>query len=274
MFVVNNEGKVEFVSDQVKKFIHYSRDEVEGKSIYNIIHHGDHQRFSSKLSPLGTWDREPQLAPGKAYQCRLLVKPPDDQDETMEEKQQRVSKYENMQIISQLVSSWHNRDHESSDSGQCLLCVARRIPQGDKNIVTSGDVFTIRFDTSGKILEVDTLNINNTYQVHINKVSLFLVLVFYSAILLILNLILMFLFLQSIKGRSLEDICHPEDLGRLQGHLKECVTSGTSQKLGYRFRKCSSNQERYWLVQVESRMFKKSGTNEPDFINSCHNILG
>jgi nuclear receptor coactivator 2 len=27
-----------------------------------------------------------------------MIKPPDTQDETMEEKQQRVSKYENMQV--------------------------------------------------------------------------------------------------------------------------------------------------------------------------------
>lgn len=33
----------------------------------------------------------------RTFTCRLLVKPPDDQ-ETMEEKQQRVSKYENMQV--------------------------------------------------------------------------------------------------------------------------------------------------------------------------------
>lgn len=37
----------------------------------------------------------------RTFSCRLLIKPPDEQDETMEEKQQRVSKYETMQVSSQ-----------------------------------------------------------------------------------------------------------------------------------------------------------------------------
>ena len=51
LFVVNTEGKTEYVSDNVAHFLHYRPQDLVGKSIYNIIHHGDHARFSSSLLP-------------------------------------------------------------------------------------------------------------------------------------------------------------------------------------------------------------------------------
>jgi len=52
LFVVNLEGKIEFVTENVHQFIKYTRDDILGKSIYNFIHHGDHGRFSSSLLPI------------------------------------------------------------------------------------------------------------------------------------------------------------------------------------------------------------------------------
>jgi len=99
LFVVSKEGNVEFVTDNVTNFLNYSKDEVLGKSIYNFIHHGDHTRFSHVLMPVSSigWTPVDQAQKNRTFTCRLLVKPPDEQ-ETMEEKQQRVSKYENMQV--------------------------------------------------------------------------------------------------------------------------------------------------------------------------------
>jgi hypothetical protein len=51
LFMVNTEGKVEFVSENIRQFLNYSQDELVGKSIYNIIHHGDHDAFFSYLLP-------------------------------------------------------------------------------------------------------------------------------------------------------------------------------------------------------------------------------
>lgn len=51
LFVVNTEGKTEYVSDNVTHFLRYQPQDLVGKSIYNIIHHGDHARFSSSLLP-------------------------------------------------------------------------------------------------------------------------------------------------------------------------------------------------------------------------------
>ncbi|CAB0001330.1 unnamed protein product, partial [Nesidiocoris tenuis] len=51
LFVVNHEGKVEYVTDNISSFIKFNKDEVLGKPVYNIIHHGDHGRFTSALIP-------------------------------------------------------------------------------------------------------------------------------------------------------------------------------------------------------------------------------
>ncbi|CAG0925400.1 unnamed protein product, partial [Notodromas monacha] len=38
LFMVSSEGKVEFVSENIRQFLNYSQDDLVGKSIYNIIH--------------------------------------------------------------------------------------------------------------------------------------------------------------------------------------------------------------------------------------------
>lgn len=107
------------------------------------------------------WTSEPQpQTRSRVFNCRFLVKPPDDKDETMEEKQQRVSKYESMQISSVLLPSNAERlesgDVSSeSDISPCLLCIARRIPLNEKPIGTPVEQFTIKLDTAWKIIGVD-----------------------------------------------------------------------------------------------------------------------
>ena len=51
LFVVNTEGKIEYVSENVTHFLQYSPEDLVGQQIYNIIHVGDHTRFSSSLQP-------------------------------------------------------------------------------------------------------------------------------------------------------------------------------------------------------------------------------
>lgn len=51
LFVVNTEGRVEYVTDNIQLYINYTKDDVLGKDIYNIIHHGDHQSFMPSCVP-------------------------------------------------------------------------------------------------------------------------------------------------------------------------------------------------------------------------------
>jgi nuclear receptor coactivator 2 len=134
------------------------------------------------------WPSEPQLQTrNRIFECRFLVKPPDDKEETMEEKQQRISRYETMQICSALLpsngtsssdrldtsggsigSNAGNDVSESSDIGPCVMCVARRIPLDEKRI----GQFTFKLDTIGKILAVDTSWLLPSYSMYLsNEVS-------------------------------------------------------------------------------------------------------
>ncbi|KAL0274024.1 UNVERIFIED_CONTAM: hypothetical protein PYX00_006559 [Menopon gallinae] len=255
LFVVNLEGKIEFVTENVHQFIKFTKDDVFGKSIYNIIHHGDHARFSSSLLPMtiGWAEPNPQSS-RRTFNCRLLIKPPDDQEETMEEKQQRISKYENMQIQCtqvQLNKEKGDSDDVTSESseggGLSLMCVARRIPQNEKSVGTPIEQFTMKLDTSGKIIGIDTLGVSGTYSQYLNK---------------------------DLMGQIIQEMCHQQDFQKLATHLKEALTTGQSTSGIYRLR--VGTPEKYVHVQTKSKLFKANSTmsQEPDFIMATHSIIG
>lgn len=125
LFVVNPDGQIEFVTENIHTFLHYNKEELIGKSVYNIIHHGDHSRFgvllnnplliynTSILSPGSNHPTTPHMEQSPSgskgnnswnqrfttkFNCRLLIKPPSDHDQTIEEKQTRVSQYETLQV--------------------------------------------------------------------------------------------------------------------------------------------------------------------------------
>lgn len=54
--------------------------------------------FYSVLSGGGSSSNSSNPPRNRTFNCRFLIKPPDDSNQTFEEKQQRVSKYENMQV--------------------------------------------------------------------------------------------------------------------------------------------------------------------------------
>lgn len=107
------------------------------------------------------------------------MKPPDDKDETMEEKQQRVSKYESMQICSAILPSNADRlesddvSSESSDIGLCVMCVARRVSSNEKPIGTSVPQFTFKLDTTWKIITFDISGLSPVYSKYLTKVRIY-----------------------------------------------------------------------------------------------------
>ncbi|XP_054284396.1 nuclear receptor coactivator 2 isoform X3 [Macrosteles quadrilineatus] len=259
LFVVSKEGNVEFVTDNVTNFLNYSREEVLGKCIYNFIHHGDHVRFNHVLMPVSNIGWLPgvdQAQKNRTFTCRLLVKPPDEQ-ETMEEKQQRVSKYENMQISSTQVPFPGNKSGEGSgggeecgDFGPCLMCVARRIPQNEKHLQLGAPIeqFAIKLEPSGKIVAVDASGLSSNYSQYINK---------------------------DLINWNIHELVHPADKGKAANYLRDMLGgSGNNDSVSpiYRLR-VSHTQDKYVHVQTKAKFFKCSGNAESDFVMATHSII-
>lgn len=244
LFVVNAEGKVEHVTENIATYIKFTRDEVFGKSIYNIIHHGDHARFSSNLMPMTiAWTNEPTNR-SRSFEIRFLVKAPDDQDETVEEKQQRVSCYEHMQISStQLRDQVTVSDEDGSDSGPYLLCVASRISHRDK-ATSNIEQFTTKLDTSGKIIGVDASGVSAPLSQFINK---------------------------DLMDRVLRDLVPQQEVHKLNTHLRDTVSAGQSTSAIYRLH---IYQDKFVQVQTKSKLFKTNPhSTDTDFIMATHSII-
>ncbi|XP_076378438.1 uncharacterized protein LOC117223279 isoform X9 [Megalopta genalis] len=251
LFIVNTEGRVEYVTENITQYINYTKDDVLGKDIYNIIHHGDHNTFMPSLLPISLgWTSEPQPQRNRTFNCRFLVKPPDDKEETMEEKQQRVSKYESMQICSALLPSNSDRlesgdvSSESSDIGPSVMCVARRIPPNEKPIGSLIEQFTVKLDTTGKIITVDTSGLSLPYSKYLNK---------------------------DLIGTTIKDLCHPHDLSKLTAHLNDTLQVGRSTSDVYRLR---VSPDKFLNIQTNSKLFKANVMNSTDFIMATNSIIG
>ncbi|XP_056647099.1 nuclear receptor coactivator 3 isoform X3 [Diorhabda sublineata] len=248
LFVVNSEGKVEHVTENISNYIKFTRDDVLGKSIYNFIHHGDHTKFHSSLLPVTIeWGNEQQVNnKSKSIDIRLLVKPPDDLNQTIEEKQQRVSSYELMHI-----SSTQLRDHlsvseeDGSDSGPCLLCVASRISHRDKTTCNI-EQFTTKLDTTGKVICVDTSGVTDTLAQYIKK---------------------------ELRNRPLRELVPQQEVNKVTAHLRETISLGQSSSSIYRLQ---FGPDKVIQVQTKSKLFKTNphANTDSDFIMATHSVIG
>ncbi|XP_076457101.1 uncharacterized protein LOC143291220 isoform X2 [Babylonia areolata] len=244
IFVVNSQGKVEFVSETVTQYLQYTQDDLCGKSIYNIIHVGDHAQFSNSLVPMSlatslTWPNDsPQKS--RSFTCRMLVKPPCEEDDDVEVKQTYVSQYESMHITALLQPYKFPEVHSDSDNPTCLVCIARRVPMTEKvNAMISLNQFTTKQDLQGNILVFDVRDLSKSQ---------------YGEV--------------SLTGK-LQDHCHQNDLSLLRKHLQEVANNGSNTSGVYRF-KLQDNH--YVFVQTKSKMF--FGANQsPEYTISTHCII-
>ncbi|XP_070534013.1 nuclear receptor coactivator 2-like [Ptychodera flava] len=241
LFVVNSQGRIEFVTENVTTYLKFDKDELVGSSIYNLIHVGDHAQLIECLLPLTNgfaWrtDSTNKVAKSRTFNCRMYVQLAEDN----EDKELEEHSLEHMQCSAVLQPYPDNKlpKTDGSPSGPAyLVCVARRMPQEGKSAVQQ---FVTKQDLNGQIISANTSSLTMPFHTQ-----------------------------SELMGHLLQEYCHQSDVQKLIKHHQEVLSSGTSVSEMYKFR--LPNQE-WVLIQTSSKFFDLSHTDKPKYIMSTHRI--
>ncbi|XP_053338787.1 nuclear receptor coactivator 3-like isoform X2 [Clarias gariepinus] len=148
LFVVNREGSIVFVSDNVTQYLQYTQEELISTSVYTILHDDDRDDFHKNLSRNSVnsmaWGGEAPRQKSHTFNCRMLVKfgsGPGEDSATMPH-------YETMQCFA--LTQPKAMMEEGEDLQSCMICVARRVTALERT-----ESFNTRHDPSGKLIQID-----------------------------------------------------------------------------------------------------------------------
>ncbi|XP_011612604.2 nuclear receptor coactivator 3-like isoform X2 [Takifugu rubripes] len=154
LFVVNREGSIVFVSDNVTQYLQYKQEELINTSVYNIIHDDDREEFHKNLPKTNVsngapWGGDTPRQKSHTFNCRMLVNTVHGQSHGLsEERPPGGQRYEAMQCFA--LTQPRAMMEEGEDLHSCMICVARRIIAVERT-----ERFSTRHELSGKLVEIE-----------------------------------------------------------------------------------------------------------------------
>uniref|UniRef100_G3SM44 Nuclear receptor coactivator n=1 Tax=Loxodonta africana TaxID=9785 RepID=G3SM44_LOXAF len=165
LFVVNRDGNIVFVSENVTQYLQYKQEDLVNTSVYNILHEEDRKDFLKNL-PKSTvngvaWTNETQRQKSHTFNCRMLMKTPQDILEDISTSPEVRQRYETMQCFA-LSQPRAMMEEGEVDLQSCMICVARRITTGERAFPANPESFITRHDLSGKVVNIDTNSLRSS----------------------------------------------------------------------------------------------------------------
>ncbi|XP_072175794.1 uncharacterized protein [Diadema setosum] len=161
LFVVNSQGEIEYVTENVNSYLNFQQEELIGSSIYSFVHVGDHHPFIKCLLPSTTptssiWPQDAgntlQCGRNRSFKCRMQVKP---------ENEDTPSKecYTTMMcsaILKPAINKESNTSNNDAESTVHLFCIARRASPEEHSAITENvEEFTTKLSQDYVITSAD-----------------------------------------------------------------------------------------------------------------------
>ncbi|XP_021272806.1 nuclear receptor coactivator 3 isoform X5 [Numida meleagris] len=164
LFVVNRDGNIVFVSENVTQYLQYKQEDLVNTSVYGILHEEDRKDFLKNLPKSSVngvaWTNDTPRQKSHTFNCRMMVKTSHDLLEDVGSHQDTRQRYETMQCFA--LSQPRAMMEEGEDLQSCMICVARRIATAERVFSTNPESFITRHDLSGKLVNIDTNSLRSS----------------------------------------------------------------------------------------------------------------
>jgi PAS domain-containing protein len=267
IFVVDAEGRIEYVSDSSANQVGHSPDHLRGNPIFNFLHPADHSRFGCHLvqqQAPPTMNTDPDKA-RRNFTCRFKL------------LNSASDNYVNLYVACITV----RRKQDNAETSR-LLCVARKLSDVSPHpltmvatpaisvinnavVLNATDLFTTKLDpTSFRVLLADTspsATSNSRLRASVAAKTV------------------------SMVGKCFLDFCHPEDRDLIRTHFLSTVRDKQSVSSVYRMTGLIGNsngsihQRLNNVVRVQTKSKYHRANNSAanmttGFIVSIHSIVG